>query len=74
MKFLAREFPQMVDGYERLYPGAYAKSDYVGSVRAMIGVLQDRYELAGRTRRRGESDGKEAADPVREQPPFEWGE
>ena len=74
LKFLAREFPQMVDGYERLYPGAYAKSDYVGSVRAMIGVLQARYELAGRTRRRGESDGNEAADPVREQPPFEWGE
>ena len=72
MKFLAREFPEMVDGYERLYAGAYAKSDYVSSERAMIGLLQDRYDLAGRQRRRGESDVKEAAGLVAEQPPFDW--
>lgn len=67
--FIAKEFPQMVDGYNRLYAGAYAKSEYVSSVRAMIAMLQDRYQLRGRTR----SDA-DTASLVREeaQSAFEW--
>jgi DNA repair photolyase len=50
MRFLQQEFPQMVEGYGRLYAGAYAKPDYVNGVRAMISTLQDRYDLRRRTR------------------------
>jgi DNA repair photolyase len=50
MRFLQEEFPHMVEGYGRLYAGAYAKPDYVNGVRAMIATLQDRYDLRRRTR------------------------
>jgi DNA repair photolyase len=50
MGFLRQEFPHMVEGYGRLYAGAYAKPDYVNGVRAMISTLQDRYDLRRRTR------------------------
>ncbi|MBA3639895.1 MAG: radical SAM protein [Acidobacteriota bacterium] len=50
MGFLAAEFPHMVDGYNRLYAGAYAKPDYITQVRGMIGVLQDRHDLNRRKR------------------------
>jgi DNA repair photolyase len=43
MGFLASEFPHMVEGYNRLYAGAYAKAEYVTSVRGMIAMLQARY-------------------------------
>ena len=43
MGFLAREFPEMVEGYNRLYAGAYARSEYVASVRGMIALLQARH-------------------------------
>jgi DNA repair photolyase len=45
LTFLAREFPHMVEGYGRLYAGAYAPPPYVASVRSMIGVLQKRYAV-----------------------------
>ena len=48
--FLAKEFPHMVDGYHRLYAGAYAKPEYIAQVRGMIAVLQDRYDVPGRQR------------------------
>lgn len=73
MKFLARDFPHMVAGYERLYAGAYAKTDYVTSVRGMIGLMQERYDLAGRTRRPRDTAPKcEPQEPAVEQPPLEW--
>jgi DNA repair photolyase len=48
MGFLAREYPQMVEGYDRLYAGAYAKPDYIAGVRAMIAALQQKYAIAPR--------------------------
>jgi DNA repair photolyase len=73
MKFLARDFPHMVAGYDRLYAGAYAKSDYVTSVRGIIGLLQERYDLAGRKRRPAEpAPPEERSEPLMEQPPLEW--
>ena len=43
--FLAKEFPQLLDGYNRLYPRAYAPPKYVAAVRATIDALQQRYEV-----------------------------
>jgi DNA repair photolyase len=65
MGFLAAEFPHLVEGYNRLYAGAYAKPEYITGVRGMISVLQDRYDLRRRTRSApGTVSG--AADPERE--------
>jgi DNA repair photolyase len=72
MNFLARDFPEMVAGYERLYAGAYAKSDYIAGVRAMIGVLQDRYDVAGRKRRGGDAAQEHGPDRVSEQAALDW--
>jgi DNA repair photolyase len=65
MRFLAKEFPSLVDSYNRLYAGAYARKDYVTAVKGMIDVLQERYDL--RRRRRGEDEsGREQADRTTE--------
>jgi DNA repair photolyase len=55
MGFLQQQFPHLVDSYNRLYAGAYAKTDYVKAVRGMIDVLQQRYEVRGRRSRNEES-------------------
>jgi DNA repair photolyase len=73
MGFLAREFPHMVEGYNRLYAGAYATSEYVAGVRAMIAALQERYEVGQRTRRgQPPPDAEEKTNAAREQAAFEW--
>ena len=51
MEFLAREFPHLVDKYERLYAGAYAPPDYASTVRALIDMLQEKHQLSRRMRK-----------------------
>jgi DNA repair photolyase len=51
MGFLAHAFPDLVPGYQRLYPGAYAAPEYVGTLRALIDMLQERYEVNRRARK-----------------------
>jgi DNA repair photolyase len=63
MGFLAKEFPQMVTSYNRLYAGAYASSDYVKAVRGMIDTLQERYDLSGRRHRTEESVHEQSQIP-----------
>ena len=74
MGFLAKDFPGMVDGYRRLYPGAYAPPAYVTAVRQTIAALQERYEVQRRARRvpsEPESgDEDEACDAP--QASFDW--
>lgn len=62
MGFIAREFPQMVEGFEALYAGPYVPADYAASVRGMVRALQRRYDVPPRAAR---SLGNAA--PVREQ-------
>jgi len=59
MGFIAKEFPHMVAGYNKLYAGAYAKADYVKSVRAMIDALQQRHDV-----RRRPSNSSGRPEPV----------
>ena len=51
MGFLRHAFPDMVESYRRLYPGAYAAPDYVATVRALIEMLQERHDVNRRARR-----------------------
>jgi DNA repair photolyase len=64
MGFLAHAFPDMVQGYRRLYPGAYASPEYIGTVRALIEILQQKYDVNRRARRGPRTN--ETADPEAE--------
>jgi len=68
--FLKQQFPQMLEGYGRLYAGAYAKADYINGVRAMISTLQDRYDLRGRARQTPAEPRVEDDEPS--QSTLEW--
>jgi hypothetical protein len=75
MGFIAKEFPHMVEGFQRLYAGAYAPSGYITAVRQLIGVLQERYDVRRRTSEipaeaAGETDVEAEDSP--EQREFEW--
>jgi DNA repair photolyase len=74
MTFLSREYPHLVDDYERMYAGKYAPSEYIGGVRSFIDILQNRYGLNARARPSGEVRGteKEAAPEQAEQPELRW--
>jgi DNA repair photolyase len=72
MGFLAKEFPHLLDGYNRLYPRAYAPSEYVTAVRSMIDALQKRYEVNRRATRVRTHDVRETQDNSEEQESFDW--
>src|SRR3954466_3361363 len=60
MGFLGSEFPEMVERYRRLYPGAYASAEYVKSIRAVIDTVQERHGLG--KRKKGEKRGAVATE------------
>jgi DNA repair photolyase len=72
MGFLAREFPQMVESYNRLYAGAYAPPAYADAVRGLIDTLQARYDVARRARRIPTQADEVEEQPEAEQAGFEW--
>jgi DNA repair photolyase len=53
--FIATEFPQMLDGYQRMYPGAYAPPAYVATVRSLLKGLRSKYRV-GENRYGDETD------------------
>jgi DNA repair photolyase len=76
--FLEQQFPAMVEGYRRLYPGAYAPAPYVATVRELLEGLRARHGLHGGTRRgaaapsaRGETTPLPAR-PDTAQAAFDW--
>jgi hypothetical protein len=73
MGFIAKQFPHMVEGYNKLYAGAYAKADYVKSVRAVIDALQQRYDVRRRASRLPpQAEPDDDADAGPDQPAFSW--
>ena len=72
MGFLAREYPQVVGSYERLYAGAYAKPQYVASVRGLIQVLQQKHDVGQRVRRVTMRHDTIEEPPAGEQGEFSW--
>lgn len=74
MRFLRDEFPDMVDGYVRLYPGAYATPDYVKAVKGLIAVLQEKYDVNRRGRNENVDDNSDdqPPSPLQAQSSFEW--
>jgi DNA repair photolyase len=71
--FLRSEFPEMVEGYGRLYAGAYAPPDYARAVRSLIDGFQKRYEVNRRATRVPEPEAAEAGvEASTPQPAFDW--
>ena len=52
MALLAREYPHLVDRYEHLYAGKYARKDYTRQVDEVVSLMRARY--LPRARRRDE--------------------
>lgn len=72
---IAAEFPHMLDGFRKLYAGAYVPSGYAGTVRGLIQTLQARYEVGQRARRAQPPDYSaldEERDDAPRQRSFEW--
>lgn len=54
MRFLARDFPSLVDRYEQLYAAKYAPKDYTARVQEVVGMLKVRYGVPRERRRQVE--------------------
>jgi DNA repair photolyase len=61
MRFLADEYPHLVDGYTQLYAAKYAPQAYRTEVRHVIGTLRTKYALTGRS-----ENGVSAPQPIRD--------
>jgi DNA repair photolyase len=75
MGFLREEFPHLVDGYERLYPGAYAPAPYVQTVKALVDDLRRRHAVGARAPRMADDRETEATPvdrAVETQQGFDW--
>ncbi|HEX5475740.1 MAG TPA: radical SAM protein [Vicinamibacterales bacterium] len=74
MGFIAREHPQMLSRYQRLYPGAYARPEYAATARALIHTLEATYGVGRRhvdPPETHDSDATSGAE-VAAQKYFEW--
>ena len=68
MGFLAREFPHLVEGYGRLYVGAYAAPAYVKEVRGIIETFRTRHGMSGRDREFDDHEPDETTTPAAADP------
>jgi hypothetical protein len=66
MKFLGRDYPQLVQGYQQLYARKYAPDAYRNEVRALVDMLQEKYRLSRARREQPPGPGSVA------QPRFNW--
>src|SRR6187551_906014 len=48
MRWLSQEYPQLVDGYERLYVRKYTPTAYSDEVKKVIGAMKTKYGVSGR--------------------------
>jgi DNA repair photolyase len=71
MRWLADAYPDLVDGYGRLYARKYAPAAYRKEVQQVIGLLRGKY---GVNKRSEEDDTPEVPATVAEQRMLEWKE
>jgi hypothetical protein len=74
MGFLRKEFPHLVEGYERLYPGSYAPAEYVQTVKGLVNDLRRRHAVGARAFRMAEDVPDPPAEAARDeaQQELEW--
>jgi DNA repair photolyase len=76
LHFVAQQFPERLEGYQRMYPGAYAPRDYTNTVRGLINTLRERYDVGRRAMAAipRDADGEDVEPPAAaEQSTFVWG-
>lgn len=61
MHWLADAYPQLFEGYRRLYARKYAPTAYRRDVQAIVRALREKYGINGRD----EADDERATEPVR---------
>ena len=71
MKFIERDFPAMRPRFERLYTQKYPPDAYRKEIKAMVGVLQQRYGLSRRDGAK-EKEPRTAPSFDAEQVGFAW--
>jgi hypothetical protein len=62
MGFLAQSHPELVKGYQRLYPGTHASRAYASAVHGVIDVLKQRHGVHARAKRVDVPEPSEDAD------------
>jgi DNA repair photolyase len=62
MGFLEREFPALIDQYDRLYASKYVPKDYSERVQRTVGMLKARYGLKNRPRPAEEENVRNKAE------------
>jgi DNA repair photolyase len=74
--FIRTQFPEMLEGFEKLYRGPYAPNGYTSAVRQMISTLQQRYDVKPRARSEPREFGgdpeSETKNAACEQAAFDW--
>jgi DNA repair photolyase len=74
--FIRRQFPEMLEGFEKLYRGPYAPNRYTSAIRHMISTLQQRYDLQPRARSEPRELGGDPQPQTKnaacEQAAFDW--
>jgi DNA repair photolyase len=70
MRWLADAYPQLLEGYERLYARKYAPAAYRNEVKQVISLLRTKYEV----NRREDDDRRESQSPtaIAEQQMLNW--
>ena len=68
MRVLAREYPHLVDGYERLFAAKYTPASYSDEVQRMVGLLKAKYGLTSRRHGVEANAPADAAAPPRQIP------
>ena len=48
MRWLAGEYPHLIDGYQRLYAGKYTPEGYRAEVKTVVGMMMQKYEVGSR--------------------------
>ena len=72
MRFLADEFPTLVDQYNRLYATKYAPKEYSAQVQKTLSMLKLRYGLANRRNRDQQPSTAGPPEQLAAQGAFEW--
>jgi hypothetical protein len=63
MRFVEREFPAMVEAFDRLYARKYLPKDYSAQIQKMVGLMKAKYGLADRRRRPAPEQRRDDATP-----------
>ena len=63
LDFLSREYPDLIEGYGRLYAGKYAPKPYAARVHSILGMLKTRYGIVT-SRRTNEGSTRQERSPI----------